>query len=189
MNSNYVKIILIILFSVSYSGCHDNTVTDGLKPIRTVIAGEVVNAGTSTVNAIRCNICDPFENKTEYCFLGETGNKFLVEHDYMFAQNMTMFYGGHFLNVFINPGDSVYVKIDASKLGAENAVVFSGDNAGFNNDFYKWFLNNRDYGMPEAKEGQAVEEFREIMLENIAVRKRILDEYRGKNGMSDDYDV
>jgi thiol-disulfide isomerase/thioredoxin len=63
-----------------------------------------------------------------------------VAHDYPFAQNLILQYDQASINVYIVPGDSVFITIDAAKLHQhpDDAIAFSGDNARVNEQLFRW---------------------------------------------------
>jgi thiol-disulfide isomerase/thioredoxin len=111
-----------------------------LRPKRTVIAGKVENMlGNSTVLLV--NFCDPLSERHRFVQdLTASAGTFSVEHDYVFATNITVRYDRSFINVYVIPDDSVFITIDASKLQQHpnEAVVFSGDNAEICEQLFRW---------------------------------------------------
>lgn len=98
-----------------------------------VIAGRVINRPADYSNVVKLNFCDPFEDGARAVELLTDGS-FRFETAQIAGHNLTLVYGS-FINLYTEPGDSVYVTIDASRFGGANwdAVRFSGSNAAFNN--------------------------------------------------------
>jgi thiol-disulfide isomerase/thioredoxin len=111
-----------------------------LQPKRTVIAGKVENM-LENATVIQVNFCDPLSDERRFAQdLTVSDGTFHVTHDYVFAQNITLRYDRSFINVYVVPGDSIFVTIDASKLQQhpDDAVIFSGDNIEICAQLFRW---------------------------------------------------
>lgn len=112
-----------------------------LSPRRTVVAGRVINTTSEDPKILSVSFFDPLnEDHTRGIKLGEDG-KFHVEYPMYFSENIAVQYNDDFINLFINPSDSVYLEIDMAKFRNYdyNGLRFSGSGADLNNRFAKFY--------------------------------------------------
>ncbi len=115
------RILLILTGVLTFAEAYGQN----LEPRRTVIAGVVENY-TDNNNVFVFNYCDPLSARNRHTQrLDESEGAFHIEHDYAFAQNVTMRVGWEWVHLFVTPGDSIFVRIDARDMSFE----FSGDGA------------------------------------------------------------
>jgi thiol-disulfide isomerase/thioredoxin len=129
---------LMILIIALFSSCSPER--NELQPKRTVIAGKVENMLENSTSLL-VNFCDPLSERYRVAQdLATSSGTFCVTHDYVFAQNITIQYDDSFINVYIVPGDSVFVTIDGAKFRQhkDDAVVFSGNNAEICEQLFRW---------------------------------------------------
>jgi thiol-disulfide isomerase/thioredoxin len=134
--SNLRAVFYLVLGSVLFFACSQDK--NRLEPKRTVIAGVVKNFSDEVV---LINYCDYLSDKRRFApNLTETNGFFQTEHEYLFAQNITIRFTNRFINLFVHPGDSVFVTIDANEIqhNFNNAVTFSGDNSKLNKELFVW---------------------------------------------------
>lgn len=176
--------LIAMLFSIA---CQSNP--KPLKAVRTVIAGEVVNTDENSATTIRVNLCDPLEdNSSPTVLLRKNDWKFHVEYDYLFGQNLTIYYHNRYINLYVEPGDSIFIRIDAKELAAnrplDQAVQFSGDRAEVSRQIMNWC--NYSYTKlpyPEFNENMKAAEVLSTLHENLNLRKDSLDAYAARNPM------
>ncbi|MDR1680894.1 MAG: thioredoxin family protein [Prevotellaceae bacterium] len=90
---------------------------------------------------IQVNFCDPLSDEHRFAQdLTTSAGTFRVVHDYVFAQNLSIRYDRSFINLYVAPGDSVFLTIDGLKFQQHpgDAVTFSGDNAEINEQLFRW---------------------------------------------------
>ena len=149
-----------------------------LQAKRTVIAGKVENMPENST-ALVVNFCDPLSDRHRFAQdLTTSDGAFCVAHDYVFAQNISIRYDNSFINLYIAPGDSVFVTIDGSKFhqSPKDAVVFSGDHADIREQLFRWtsYAYNRlpipdfDPAAPPAEYVQSVKECLLAIHDSIA---------------------
>ena len=129
------KLLYLVLVSVFFFTCSQKETQ--LEPKRTVIAGVVKNfSDDASVVIIYFN--NPLTDKWQFAQnLIESNGYFHAEHDYAFAQNVMMLAGNKHIRLFVHPGDSIFITVDADE-NFDNAVTFSGDNAKLNKEFSLW---------------------------------------------------
>jgi thiol-disulfide isomerase/thioredoxin len=135
---NFKKLSYLLLVSIFFFACSQKE-EKKLEPKRTVIAGVVKNF-SDDASVITVNFCNPLSDKREFAQdLTETNGYFHVEHDYVFAQNLTIRFASYgFINLFVHPGDSIFLTIDVNEIphNWNNVVCFSGDNAELNKELF-----------------------------------------------------
>ncbi|MEG0725372.1 MAG: TlpA disulfide reductase family protein [Mucinivorans sp.] len=122
-----------------------------LLPQRTVVAGRVMGLTEGDQRVMTVNFCDPLSENDKIAVRMGADGSFVAEYPMYFDQNITIAYGGKFVNVFLAPADSIFVTFDMSKFrgGDLSGVTFSGSKARHNNLFAPFvdFL----YSLPPAK--------------------------------------
>lgn len=177
-------LIVIFALSVVFASC---TSAEELRPQRTVITGVVENIDDNH-RIVTINFCDWMAAKDRVIQnLEESGGRFHAENDYVFAQNMTVRYGNYFINIYVEPGDSVFVKIDGKRLAQRDysAVEFSGDNAQVSSQLNKWHAYAASFPLPKLKTDGSVEEYIADFSRYTEVFKDSIDAYAGRNELSD----
>ena len=133
-----MKQLIFLLFALlagsvaaqpSQSGC------EKLHPERTVVAGRLKNLRPADGRVVTVNYCDPLDNKDKVAREVSPDGTFHTSYPMCFAQNITVNYGGRFINLFVHPSDSVFVEIDMDRYrgGGFDGVIASGSNADINN--------------------------------------------------------
>jgi hypothetical protein len=139
--NNIVKVFYLVFIILSFSSCSQGKNVLELK--RTVIAG-VVNNLSNNQNMLVVNYFDPLEivysRSSHTQNLTESNGDFHVEYEYVFAQNLYITYAGKNICLFVHPGDSIFISIDANKIEQDfnNAVIFSGDHSSLNKEVFLW---------------------------------------------------
>jgi thiol-disulfide isomerase/thioredoxin len=172
---------MIIIISL-FSSCSPKI--DELQAKRTVIAGRVENMPENST-ALIVNFCDRLSEERRFAQdLTASAGTFCVTHDYVFAQNITIMYGNLFINLYVVPGDSVFVNIDGLKLQQRQSgvVTFSGDNVQICEQLFRWtdyaynLYNTRNYEFnPKASPDeylQSIKQCFDVMQDTIAAYVR-----------------
>ncbi len=97
-----------------------------IKPV--IITGKVINCNDQTPRVIKFNFNNPLITGAQSVKLNDA-NDFMVRQDMLYTQNMTVNYSNYFINLYVHPGDSVHLIIDASLLNKGNYawLAISGD--------------------------------------------------------------
>lgn len=180
--SRYYLLLLGIVFLSSCSSANKE-----LEAKRTVIAG-VVHNFSDVANVLVVNYCDPLSDEHRFAqSLAESDGCFHVQHEYVFPQNLTIRLANRFVNVFVFPGDSLFVNIDAGKIATnqENAVEFAGRNAELNRELFQWTA--RSYGHSEFlfDENASPSVFLASVKRNFQAAKDTIEAYSQRTAMSD----
>ena len=170
-----------------------------LKAVRTVVAGEIVNRGEDDPKIFRVRMDDPFVDRfsirhdykkgnVEFFNFRETGGKFRSENDFIFGQNLKLYYKDKYVIYYVEPGDSIFIRIDAAKMdegGSTDWVAFSGDRAEVSRQ-----INELSHYLEENNLIPQVEVERDMETSRVLaeVRKKIgqvnetVDRYAEQNG-------
>jgi hypothetical protein len=177
---------LMIIAIALFTSCSSKD--SEMQAKRTVIAGKVESMpGNST--SLVVNFCDPLSEEFRFAQdLTTSDGAFCVAHDYVFAQNITVRYGNSFVNLYVAPGDSVFVTIDGSKFqqSPKDAVVFSGDHADVSEQLFRWtcYAYNR-LPIPEFNDAAPPDEYVQSIKECLLVIQDSIAAYAQRNEMSD----
>jgi len=142
---NFEKLFFLIFGISLFFSCSQEK--NKLEPKKTIIAG-FGNNFSDNASVIVVNYCNPLSDERQFAQnLIESNGNFHTEHEYVFAQNITIRFANRFINLFIRPGDSIFVSIDAAEMQRDfnNAVSFSGDNSALNKELFLW--TNYWYGI------------------------------------------
>jgi len=97
---------------------------------RVVITGRIINSTASTPKVFGVNFLNPFNNTRKSAEI-DSLMQFAVQENMLFTQNMTLAYNNTFINLYVVPGDSIHLVIDAALLNMPNFkwLTISGDHA------------------------------------------------------------
>jgi thiol-disulfide isomerase/thioredoxin len=159
-----------------------------IRAKRTVIAGKVESMPEHSTSLV-VNFCDPLSDRHRFAQdLTTSAGAFCVARDYVFAQNITVRYGNSFINLYVVPGDSVFVAIDGSTFhrSLKDAVVFSGDHAEINQQLFPWtcYAYN-ELPIPEFNDAAPPDEYLQSIKEYLLVIKDSIVAYAQRNEMND----
>lgn len=177
--------LFLALLPIIFLGCTDHK---RVEPKRTVIAGEVHNFSEGTAHVLVVNYCDPLSDERQYAQdLTETDGRFHTEHEYLFPQNVTIRFNNRFLNIFLFPGDSLFVSIDANEINntIADGVEFSGKNAGLNRELFLWTTYHYSVFDSRFDENASPSVFIESVRQDFNAMKDSIEAYSERKGMSD----
>ena len=134
---------LLIAFSAAF--CQP------MKPV--IITGNIVNGTDQTPKVIKFNFLNPILRESPSVEV--TGSEpFSIQRDMLYTQNMTVNYANYFINLFVKPGDSVHLTIDASLLDKPKYewLTITGDGARIKTQLnlcanYVYHLKAHNYNM------------------------------------------
>ncbi|MDR1584335.1 MAG: TlpA family protein disulfide reductase [Prevotellaceae bacterium] len=181
----YLTVISIITLFIS---CSFNNKSDKLQPKRTVISGKVINIPENST-VVQINFCNPLSDKRRFAQdLTTSGGTFCTTHDYVFAQNITIRYERSFINLYVVPGDSVFVTIDGLKFQQcqNDAIVFSGDNAEINEQLSRWVdYSYKKLPVPEFNPSASPDKYLQSIKQCFDVMQDTIAAYAQRNEMND----
>ncbi|MDR0582227.1 MAG: TlpA family protein disulfide reductase [Prevotellaceae bacterium] len=159
-----------------------------LEPKRTVIAGQVENMPANATTLL-VTFADPLsEERQTVQDLTLSDGAFCVAHDYVFAQNLAIQYDHTFINLYVAPGDSVFVTIDGSKFqqSPESALIFSGDNAEINEQLSRWsYYAYEELPTPRFNPAAPPAEYLQSIKQCLHAMQDTIAAYAQRNGMND----
>ena len=182
---NLTKIFYLVLGSLFFVSCSQKE--NRLEPKRTVIAGVVENF-SDEANVLVINFCNPLSDENQFAqSLSKSNGHFQTEHEYVFAQNLTIRFANKFINLFVNPGDSVFVSIDGNKVNDDfiNAVTFSGDNSKLNKELFLWTDYAYKLDIPQFDNNASPEDFLASVKQVFDITQDSIEIYAKKTKMSD----
>jgi len=102
----------------------------GAERDEVVISGKVINITETTPKVIKFNFCNPLIKGAQSAQLDQNGS-FTVRQEMMYTQNMTVHFLQYFINLYVQPGDSVHLTIDAALLDQSDFawLTIEGDHA------------------------------------------------------------
>jgi len=97
---------------------------------RVVITGKIINSTANTPKVLGVNFLNPFNNTRKSAEV-DSQLQFTVAENMLFTQNMTLAFNSTFINLYVVPGDSIHLIIDAALLNTPNFkwLTISGDHA------------------------------------------------------------
>ncbi|TDQ06221.1 TlpA family protein disulfide reductase [Pedobacter metabolipauper] len=107
-----------------------SSATAQLTPKRVIITGRIINSTAETPKVLGINFLNPFD-KNRKSATPDSLMGFSVQEYMPLTQNMTIAYNDTFINLYVAPGDSVHLVIDAALLNQPNFkwLSISGDHA------------------------------------------------------------
>lgn len=157
-----------------------------LVAARTVVAGRLVNFDSTDQKVLSVNYCDPLADGSKVAVRLSESGEFHTAYNMTFNQNITIYYGGKFINMMAAPTDSIFVEIDVKRLNKSdwNGVKFTGSSADVNNqineltDYIYPLINvNLDLTLPSDKFIAAFKEVISSLNDSLSI-------YAEKNNIS-----
>lgn len=124
-----IRFLILILFLATIG----STSAQQKNSSVVTISGRLVNTTDSSSKLVRIFFSNPVISNNRTVRLN-ADNEFSASGEMLFAQNMTVRYGDHFMNLYVQPGDSVYLTIDVALLGKPDFawLKISGDHSEIN---------------------------------------------------------
>ena len=181
MISNIFKLLLTgvgILISIPVLSSQTQTV----PPVK--ISGQVKNLQKKSARVITPIECNPVKIKRHATNLDSLG-RFSTEMNLPFGHDFTIYYDRKFYGAYAEPGDSLYIEIDATDLNS--APKFSGDRAEFNNQFSKAYKSLTGGFYKEFSDlTRSTDEFREDLYRKIDSDRKVIAAYSDSVGLRPD---
>lgn len=110
-----------------------------LRPKTVIITASLVQPDSATPRAMALNFLNPFIKGRKSAAFNEQGWLSSSE-EMLFAQNMTIQYNNTFINLYVQPGDSVHLQVDGALLGKPGFkwLSISGDHADISTQLNQW---------------------------------------------------
>ncbi|SKA09754.1 TlpA family protein disulfide reductase [Sediminibacterium ginsengisoli] len=131
MKNMYVLLLSVLILQTGIAQKNNATVT---------VAVTLINATAATPKAIRMNFLNPFQPNSQSAVF-DRQNQLCLREAMLFTQNMTVQYNGTFINLYVKPGDSIHLTIDASLLDKRDFewVSFQGEHAALSKQLNDWY--------------------------------------------------
>jgi thiol-disulfide isomerase/thioredoxin len=150
-----------------------------------IIAGKVINVSKTTPKVIKFNFCNPLMSGGQSVQLNER-NEFVASEDMLYTQNMTVNYLNYFINLYVQPGDSVHLTIDAALLNKPNFAWLSiqGDHAAISAQLN--LCVNYLYHLPVNQNNSALEPAAMLVAVKQDYQRYVdaIDQYAAENKLS-----
>jgi len=119
------NLVTLLLF---YFAAHNLLAQTSIK--RVIITGKIINGTSNTPKVLGVNFLNPFNNTRKSAEI-DRQMQFAVQENMLFTQNMTIAYNNTFINLYVVPGDSIHLVIDAALLNTPNFkwLTIWGDHA------------------------------------------------------------
>lgn len=106
LKKGWFLFLYLILFTFTTTWSQSKTV---------VVTGKIEHANSATPKVLGINFLNPFFKQRKSASFNEQ-MEFSTEEEMLFTQNMTISYNDKFINLYVSPGDTVHLNIDATKL-------------------------------------------------------------------------
>lgn len=108
-----------------------------IKPV--TITASLIHPGSTTPKAMVLNFLNPFIKGRKSASFNQDGWLSSSE-DMLFTQNMTIQYNKGFINLYVQPGDSVHLQIDGALLDQPGFkwLSITGDHADISTQLNRW---------------------------------------------------
>ncbi len=178
-----MKTISLILVSMLLLLSNKGMAAYEPSPKEIIVAGRVVNMGKDSQKVIRIDFTDVFAFPTKAQIVGDDGS-FRITYLAPYPAQFHIEYGRS-IPLYAEPGDSVFVTIDAKKIEGHdylNAVISSGDRANINNSLWKGLnyisasLRAEYYG-EEPSDTLSVPEYNQILEQKISVFRNSISNF------------
>ncbi|MDE6814328.1 MAG: hypothetical protein K2J28_11025, partial [Duncaniella sp.] len=124
-------------------------------------------------------------NSRRYAIEIDSAGKFSIEMYLPFAHDFTIYYNKRFYGAYAEPGDSLYLEIDAKNLN--QPPRFSGDRAEFNNQFSKAYKDLTDIFYEDYSDCKGtLNEFRSDLYNKINSDRKVIASYADSVNLRDD---
>lgn len=142
------------------------------KPV--IITANLIHPDSTTPRAMVFNFLNPFiKGRKSASF--DSHNTIFSSEEIFLTHNMTIQYNDYFINLYVKPGDSVHLDIDAKRLEEKNFewLTITGSNATISTSLNRW--HSYSAHLPYKKYDHSVTE--SVMLDSVkADYKRYMSE-------------
>lgn len=104
-----------------------------------------------------------------------------------FPQNLTIRFANKFVNIFVFPGDSLFININADEISNNiaNAIEFSGKNAELNRELFLWTTHHYSLFNSQFDESASPSVFIGSVRQDVNSMKDSIEAYSQRTNMSD----
>ena len=193
-----LRLTLFLFIALLIFGCSEK---EPLSIKRVIVAGKIINQkkypDNYTMKVFENNPVN-FMGNYHTSFIKDDGS-FKVEYEKSFASNVLLCNGSDGIELFVRPGDSIYVEMDANEVLNPNpedhynlqSLKFSGSNEQMNNEiklFHSIIEKRNSIGaITHKEETLQPEEYLEYLKSKKLEQTHILDSLKGKKNFSKEF--
>lgn len=188
---NYITSFILLTLFFSLISCNSKDPTQNCDN-RVIIAGTVLNSEKYPNDFSVTIIIDDFSRfpqRIHIAYLDENGN-FKFDFAKYFPQDIFLRYGKLFNQLFVHPGDSIYIQFDADEYNNPNpenrykteSVTFSGNAIKINHDFSTILPQLLNSFPPSIEQTEKIKtlapfDYKDYILSKRKESKNLLDTY------------
>ena len=194
-----LRLTLFLCIALQIFGCAEK---EPLSIKKVIVAGKITNQekypDNNTIKVIENDLVN-IEGNNHTTFIENDGS-FKIEFEKSFSSDVFFIYGssGSYITLFVNPGDSVYVEMDANEVlnpKPENrynlqSLKFSGSNEQMNNEINLFHSVIYKRNLMEAYNNEKTlhpEEYLEYLKSKKLEQIHILDSLKGTKDLSKEF--
>lgn len=185
MNGKFLTGIAAVAFSAAagISGC-GSAVEVTPQAQSAIVAGRIVNLTDSSSHVFTAIDCNPWSRGGRHAVIVDSAGYFKTTVNMLFGHNFTVYYDGNFLCSYAEPGDSIFMEIDAKH--PEKGASYGGSNAPLNNEYGKAYgrLFGSFWSNNLASPTAPAEEFMSIFKQKLETRYNKISAYSDSAGLS-----
>ena len=141
-----------------------------------VVAGNISNRKEDSAKTITAIDCNPWDiGGSRHTVSVDSAGNFKTHVNLLYGHNFTIYYDGNFICQYAEPGDSIFVNIDAENI--KNGASYSGSRAKFNNEYGKAYAKLFNTFFEELPAGKIAKDeyLKKFMAINYSYQDRIAD--------------
>lgn len=151
-----------------------------------IVSGKIINIGSKGSKTVTINECDPCDISERRVVSLDSTAIFCEKIPLSYSHTFTINYSRNFINMYAEPGDSVFITIDASRKPLEFHI--SGDKARFNEQYSHAYqdLSPLVYDIKLAPDTVPYPEYIAIFKQEYYHISEKLDKYVSENSIDSD---
>lgn len=151
-----------------------------------IISGKVINMTDKSPKVITAINCNPWNDKTSrHAAMIDSAGQFNTYVDLPFGHNFTIYYDRSFFCQYAEPGDTLFLTIDAANL--KSGARYAGSHEKFNNEYGKAYADMYSKSFVELPSGEMSKEEYLYHFERIySGLKETLNHYADSVGLGED---
>ena len=128
---------IFIVFLLGITECKALSNISEHKIEKVVVCGRVINQSIESPKVLTIIACNPLDENDRFAVRLDSTGFFHVRFETPWAHSFTINYNGEFINAFAEPGDSLFLEIDARKFKDKGvkSVTFEGSHRLLNAQF------------------------------------------------------
>ncbi|MCM1036622.1 MAG: TlpA family protein disulfide reductase [Bacteroides sp.] len=170
-------LLTLSIFTIYAEGSHAHNV---------IIAGKVTNMTAESAKVITAINCNPWSDDfSRHTVRIDSAGHFKTHVQIPYGHNFTIYYDHNFFCQYAEPGDSIFVTIDADNL--KSAAHYSGSHARLNNEYGKAYADIYSKSFVQLpSEGISADEYLQNFKKIYSGLERTLTVYADSVGLCDE---